>query len=70
MRDTSRLDATAIAIGVAVALVIMVVSGLWVVGVVVGFAAGAIYSDKARRRAGLPERGFTQVNSRKRNRRR
>jgi len=52
----SRADATAICVGIGLALAIGLLSALWVVGVVIGIAVGAALSDKLRQRAGLPQR--------------
>jgi hypothetical protein len=52
----NRADTTAIAVGIGLALAISLVSGLWVVGVVIGIAVGAALADKLRLRAGLPQR--------------
>jgi len=40
-----------VCIGIAVALVIGVASGVWVVGIVIGIAVAASLSDRMRRRA-------------------
>ena len=60
-----RADSTAICLGAALAIAISVISGLWVVGIVIGFAVGVGVSDKMRIRAGLPARGL--LNPRDRN---
>jgi hypothetical protein len=52
----NRADSTAICVGVGLALAIGLLSGIWVVGVVVGIGVGAALADKLRLRAGLPQR--------------
>ncbi|MGD1050595.1 MAG: hypothetical protein ABR947_05945 [Solirubrobacteraceae bacterium] len=69
MSDSVMADLTATCAGIAIALAIGAISGIWVVGIVIGVAVGAVVSDKMRVRAGLPERGLIQPNNRKRNRR-
>jgi hypothetical protein len=54
----TRADSTAIGVGAGLAIAISLISGLWVVGVVIGFAVGFGISDKMRIRAGLPARGL------------
>jgi hypothetical protein len=52
----NRADTTAICVGIGLALTIGLLSGIWVVGVVIGIAVGAALADKLRLRAGLPQR--------------
>ena len=52
----NRADTTAACIGIGLALAIGVLSGIWVVGIVIGIAVGAALADKLRLRAGLPQR--------------
>jgi hypothetical protein len=49
-------DFKATCVGVSLALAIGLISGIWVVGVVAGFAVGVALADKMRLRAGLPAR--------------
>ena len=56
MSAENRADSTAICVGVGLALAIGLLSGIWVVGVVIGIAVGAALADKLRLRAGLPQR--------------
>lgn len=51
-----RADATAACVGIGLALAIGLLSGIWVVGVVIGIAVAAALADKLRLRAGLPQR--------------
>ncbi len=51
-----RADTTAACVGVGLALAIGLLSGIWVVGVVIGIAVAAALADKLRLRAGLPQR--------------
>ena len=56
MSAENRADSTAICVGVGLALAIGLLSGIWVVGVVIGIAVGAALADRLRLRAGLPQR--------------
>jgi hypothetical protein len=49
-------DAKAAFVGVGLALLIGLISGVWVVGLVVGVGVGVALADKMRLRAGLPQR--------------
>jgi hypothetical protein len=49
-------DVTATCVGLGLAVAIGLISGLWVVGPVVGVAVGVALADKMRLRAGLPRR--------------
>jgi len=52
----NRADTAAACIGIGLALAIGVLSGIWVVGIVIGIAVAAALADKLRLRAGLPQR--------------
>ena len=52
----NRADITAACVGIGLALAIGLLSGIWVVGVVIGIAVAAALADKLRLRAGLPQR--------------
>ena len=56
MSAENRADTTAACIGIVLALAIGGISGLWVVGIVIGVAVAAALADKLRLRAGLPQR--------------
>ena len=56
MSESTYADFKAACVGIGMALVIGLLSGLWVVGVVAGFAVGVALADKMRIRAGLPQR--------------
>jgi hypothetical protein len=64
----NRADGTAICVGACLAITISLFSGLWVVGIVIGIAAGVGIADRMRIRAGLPARQL--LSSRDRNDRR
>lgn len=56
MSAEHRADITAALVGIGLALAIGLLSGIWVVGVVIGIAVAAALADKLRLRAGLPQR--------------
>ena len=59
-----RADTTATCVGIGLALAIGLLSGIWVVGVVIGIAVGAALADKLRLRAGLPQRQLLSARGR------
>ena len=65
----NRADSTAICVGVGLALAIGLLSGIWVVGVVIGIAVGAALADRLRLRAGLPQRQLLAPRGRDRRKR-
>ena len=69
MSAENRADSTAICVGVGLALAIGLVSGIWVVGVVIGIAVGAALADRLRLRAGLPQRQLLAPRGRDRRKR-
>jgi len=42
-------------VGACAALVIGLLQGSWLLGIIVGIAAGTTFAENSRRRAGLPE---------------
>ena len=58
MSAGTRIDLTAVAVGLIVAAALALLLGVIAVGVVVGVGVGATVGDRMRIRAGLPPRAL------------